>query len=200
MAGSIRDAADCRVNDAACVLDALFPKRNRTGGDPITCRDVSRFFDTIDLYMPTSEWGRNADALFEGGRTNRTLQKCQTSCETGNFQGCRIVTPPEYEAPTASNMSNGQTGPKTAPTGRPDQGFVMSDDFVIEEVAMTSDAAADQDDKQRQDKRFVKSSGSYDFERTRKKRTPKPLSIQTAALYAVAGVGLAYLIRGQRKG
>lgn len=76
----------------------------------------------------------------------------------------------------------------------------MSDDFVIEEVAMTSDAAADQDDKQRQDKRFVKSSGSYDFERTRKKRTPKPLSIQTAALYAVAGVGLAYLIRGQRKG
>lgn len=82
---------------------------------------------------------------------------------------------------------------------RPEPG--TQETFVAEVAGVLSvDTAADIDDRQAQDTRNIKSSAAFDRARKQKKRTPiaSGMSLTTAALYAAAGIGVAYWIRQNR--
>lgn len=81
---------------------------------------------------------------------------------------------------------------------RPEPG--TQETFVAEVAGVLSvDTAANIDDRQAQDTRNVKSSAAFDRSRKQKKRTPTGgMSLTTAALYAAAGIGVAYWIRQNR--
>ncbi len=186
---SVRAAAKCEPGDVPCVLDGLYPNRSRVKGDPIRCKDVRGFFEVMDAMdqlrqignVKYAAYGPNARAIFPGGETYTELAPCETACETNNFQSCRIVTPP---------------GTNREATGALERRQVFSSSQV---GFMSGDTAADIKDEQRTDGRFLTSSSAYDFEAKRIKRTPVPLSLTAALLYAGLGVGAAYIIR-TRKG
>lgn len=188
---SIRAAAKCDTADIPCVLDGLYPDRDRQGGSPIRCKDVRGFFEVMDaaeeIRIMTgqgySAYGPNAKAIFPNGKTYRDLEPCADACDTNNFQNCRIVTPPKR-----SSSKRGADALERKIVYTSEQAGTLS-----------SDAAADQKDKQREDSRFLTSSAAYDFEKYRIKRTPAPLSIQTALIYGAIGVAAAYIIK-KRKG
>lgn len=189
MSVSITKAARCDAGDVPCVLDGLYPNRSRVDGDPIRCKDVRGFFETMDAMDQVRQltnvsyrsYGKNAREIFPGGRTYQKLEPCETACDTNNFQSCRIVTPP---------------GTTREPTGDALTWSPVFESFTV--GFMSPDAAADTKDEQRADGRFLTSSSAYDFEAKRIKRTPAPLSLTTALLFAGLGVGAAYLIRNRK--
>jgi len=186
-------ASKCAPNNVDCVLDALFPNKNRENGDPVTCKDVERFFAAVDekqnqiqqlraagIDKPRDLLGKNAGALFPNGETFETLQPCETACETNNFQNCRVVTP------------NNETGARLNATilGRPGR--------FTSEVAgvLSSDVAAAQDDLQQQRGAFVRSSSSFDTKKYQKKRAP--MFDQTSLGIAAAFVAGAFFLKNRR--
>jgi hypothetical protein len=181
-------AARCPVNDVPCVLDGLFKNKNRQEGDNVTCKDVDRYFVAVnereniinELDVDIDLVGKNADAIFKGGQTYKTLEGCATACDTGNFQTCRVVTPPK------TDRVSPVTGSAKGRVGR----------FESEQAGtLSQDLAADVKEENAADSRFVTSSGAYDFEKYRIKRTKQPLALSTALFYGVLGVGAAYLIK-----
>lgn len=186
---NVTRAANCQPGDVPCVLDGLdYGGRNRQGGSPIRCKDVRGFFEVMDTVerdrIATGQrrnvYGENSRAILPGGVTYKTLEPCQTACDTNNFQACRIVTPPGTNRESTGALERPQVFRSSA------VGF------------MSGDTAADVKDEQRTDSRFLTSSGAYDFEAKRIKRTPPPLSLTTALLYAGLGIGAAYIIRNRK--